>query len=117
MVDQKLLAGVTKTGDVADAVRDDVKTRFRKAGHPPLELLRLWYIASALTADVVLMRRIVLGLGRAEGFRMDNKDTASVFKLVHVIVDYSFWGFSTLCCLRSCCLRYCSLRCSILKTT
>ena len=81
MVDDKLLAGIINAGDVADAVRDLVQIRFRQRVGHTLESSRLWYLATRLTTDI---RRNVLGLRNCSGFRMDNDDTKSVWKLVQL---------------------------------
>ena len=57
-----------------------------RTGHKTMKDLRLWYLATQLTGEIVYNRRTVLGLNKCSGYRMDDNDTKSVWKLVNL------WG-------------------------
>ena len=85
MVDQKLLAGVTNAGDIANTVRDDARANTKGrllSDVDRLENMRVHQLSHGLTSKIVMNRRNVLGLRRCDGFHMDRDDGKSVYKLV-----------------------------------
>ena len=85
MVDQKLLAGVTNAGDIANTVRAAARANTNDrllSDIDRLENMRVHQLSHGLTSKIVMNRRNVLGLRRCDGFHMDQDDAKSVFKLV-----------------------------------
>ena len=79
VVDQKLLSGITQSGNITAAVKTELDIR---SNPKSFDNYRLWKLSLALESVMVRNRAAALGLSDSSGFVIHPDDATSVDQLV-----------------------------------